>query len=105
MSVSRMSRRNCLRWYLGCLLAIASLPLHAADPDRRLPDAARKQDRAAIRAFLREGADVNGRHPDGATALHWATHWDDIQTVKLLVGAGADVNAANDFGVTPLSMA
>ena len=54
---------------------------------------------------MKERADVNGRQPDGATALHWAAHWADMETVTVLLAAGADPNAANDFGVTPLSMA
>ena len=100
-----MSHRIRLGWWVGAALAVASLPLAGAEPDRRLPDAARKQDRAAIRALITERADVNGRQPDGATALHWATHWADLETVTVLLAAGADANAANDFGVTPLSMA
>ena len=39
------------------------------------------------------------------TALHWAAHRDDLETAKLLVDAGADVKAANRYGVTPLSLA
>ena len=39
------------------------------------------------------------------TALHWAAYHDDLETAKLLVDAGADVNAANRYGVTPLSLA
>jgi ankyrin repeat protein len=105
MGVSPMSQCVRIGWWAQCLLVAAVLPLGAADPDRRLPDAARRQDRAAVRALVRDRADVNGRLPDGATALHWATHWDDVETVELLISAGADVNAANDFGVTPLSMA
>src|SRR5262245_54900765 len=105
MSVSRMSKGTRLERWAACLLVVVVLPLGAAGPDRRLADAAQKHDWTAVRALVKEGADVNGRLPDGATALHWATHWDDIETVKLLLGAGADVNAANDFGVTPLSMA
>jgi uncharacterized protein len=100
-----MSDRIRLGWSVVAALAVASLPLAGAEPDRRLLDAARKQDRVAIRGLVTEGADVNGRQPDGATALHWATHWADLETVAVLLAAGADANAANDFGVTPLSMA
>ncbi len=39
------------------------------------------------------------------TALHWAAHHDDLDTVKLLIAAGADAKAANRYGVTPLSLA
>jgi uncharacterized protein len=31
--------------------------------------------------------------------------WDDLETAQSLVAAGADVNATNRFGVTPLSLA
>ena len=43
--------------------------------------------------------------PDGATALHWAAHWNDAATVDALIRAGANVNAATDIGVTPLWLA
>jgi hypothetical protein len=59
-----------LSWWVVSLLSIV-VP-GAAGADRRLPDAAKKQDREAIDALLKQRADVNGRHPDGATALHWA---------------------------------
>ena len=39
------------------------------------------------------------------TALHWAAYHDDLDTAKLLIGAGADAKAANRYGVTPLSLA
>ena len=55
--------------------------------------------------MLKQKGDVNAPQPDGATALHWATHWDDMETVELLLSAGATVNAKNDYGVTPLSLA
>jgi hypothetical protein len=35
----------------------------------------------------------------------WAAHWNDLQDAELLVRAGADANAANDFRMTPLSQA
>jgi ankyrin repeat protein len=76
-----------------------------AAADLRLVEAAKRQDRAAVRALLKQNVDVKAAQPDGATALHWAAHWDDLDTATLLLRAGADVNAANDFGVTPLSVA
>jgi ankyrin repeat protein len=39
------------------------------------------------------------------TALHWATHHDDLEIAQLLVKAGASVKASNRYGVTPLSLA
>jgi ankyrin repeat protein len=81
------------------------VPVAGADADLRLVDAVKRQDRAAVQALLKQRVDVKAAQPDGATALHWAAHWDDLETAALLLRAGADVNAANDFGVTPLSLA
>ncbi len=86
------------------LLAAASLAT-AAGPDLRLVTAAAEQDKAAVRALLKQGVDVNTARADGATALLWAAHWDDLETVDLLLRAGANVNAADDHGVTPLARA
>jgi hypothetical protein len=86
------------------LLVLASQGF-AASSDLRLIQAIRGKDGAAIRALLKARADVNATQGDGATALHWAVHYDDLATVDLLLGAGARVNAANDLGVTPLYLA
>ena len=67
--------------------------------------ALRAGDGAAVRALLATGVDVNARQPDGATALHWAVHREDVETGERLLRAGADAGAANDLGVTPLLMA
>ena len=48
---------------------------------------------------------MNAARADGATALLWAAHWNDLETVDLLLRAGAKVNAADDHGVTPLARA
>ncbi len=67
--------------------------------------AVRNGDAVVLRARLAGPVDVNGRQPDGATALHWAVHHEDVVAADLLIGAGADADAANDLGVTPLLMA
>ena len=72
---------------------------------RRLIEAVKRGDTAAVRALLRQRVDVNTPEVDGTTALHWAVHRDDVETVDLLLGAGADVAAANRYGVVPLSLA
>jgi ankyrin repeat protein len=45
---------------------------------------------------------VNTTDVEGMTALHWAAHWNDLETVKVLLKAGATPKAANRYGVTPL---
>jgi ankyrin repeat protein len=37
-----------------------------------------------------------------ASALHWAAHNNDLAAARRLLGEGADPNAANRFGVTPM---
>ena len=54
---------------------------------------------------MAQHVDVNIRADDGSTALLWAAHWNDLETTDLLLHAGADANAANDFRMTPLSQA
>ena len=78
--------------------------IKAADPSP-LIEAAKGGDWEAVRALLEQGADVTATAPDGATALHWASYWDDVETADLLIRASADVSAANDLGATPLWIA
>ena len=95
--------RVCAYVGLG-LVAYASVS-SAADSDARLAEAARREDRSAVRALLGEKAEVNVPLPDGSTALHWAVQADDLESVNLLLDAGANVKAANRYGVTPLHLA
>ena len=76
------------------LLVLAAGPAIAAGPDLRLVSAAADQDHDAVRELLDDGVDVNAARSDGVTALLWSVHWDDAAMVDLLVGAGANVNAA-----------
>ena len=73
--------------------------------DLRLVEAVEGRDSRAVETLLKERVDVNAAQPDGATALHWAAHWNDVEVADALIRAGATVNAANDLGVTPLLVA
>jgi ankyrin repeat protein len=88
------------------ITALFTALLTAAPPDTRLPDAAMRGDKDAVRSLLKQKVDLNAAHGDGATALHWAAYNDDLETVKLLLAAGANVKAATREGaITPLFMA
>ena len=90
-------------WWILALLSVSSLV--AEDRDLRLVDAVKKGEQETLRVLLKEPVDVNIAQVDGATALHWAAHRNDLTSAELLIGKGAKVNAANDYGVTALSLA
>jgi len=92
-------------WLYWLCLPLASLAPLLAEGDARLAEAARMQNGKELRVLLRQGADVNAVEADGATALHWAAHWDDLNTAQSLIDAGAKVNARNELGMTPLLVA
>jgi ankyrin repeat protein len=83
------------------LLFIAGVTVHAT----QLLDAVKAGDRAAVRALLKNPAEVNTPEADGTTPLQWAVRADDIEMARLLLNAGANAKAANRYGVTPLSLA
>ena len=85
----------------GCLAASAA----AGGTDTPLLEAVKNRDKEAVQALVSQQVDVNAPQADGATALHWAAHLDDVEVADLLIGAGARVNTANDYGVVPLSLA
>ena len=70
-----------------------------------LPQAAQEGDLEAVGSLLHKW-DVNATQGDGMTALHWAAYREDLNMARLLIGAGANVNAANRLNaVTPLLLA
>ena len=71
-----------------------------------MADAAMRRDHAALRALLKQGADVNAAQGDGMTALHWAATHGDVEEARMLIYAGARVDALTRNGnYTPLHLA
>ena len=80
--------------------------LSASPNDARVADAAMAGDREAVRALLKQGADVNAAQGDGTTPLHWAARRGDVELAQMLIYAGANVRATTRLGGwTPLLMA
>ncbi|XP_047101844.1 BTB/POZ and MATH domain-containing protein 3-like [Schistocerca piceifrons] len=80
--------------------------LSAEERGRRLVQAAQQRAVGELRALIAAGADVEARGvPWGWTALHWAARRGDVEAARLLVGAGAAVDARTDGGWTPLHVA
>ena len=97
---------RCTRMKIGllvCLAILTYLPTHAKSS--YLADAAEKKDWAGVVSQLKANADPNAPQPDGTTALHWAVQHDELATTKVLLAAGANVSATNNYGVPPITLA
>uniref|UniRef100_H3H1X7 Uncharacterized protein n=1 Tax=Phytophthora ramorum TaxID=164328 RepID=H3H1X7_PHYRM len=65
---------------------------------REEEDEQQKQVVAVIGLLLQFGADVNARSQDGKVALHYATSNDAYEVAKVLLDAGASVDAQDEEG-------
>jgi len=91
-----MSRKDAKYFFVAIALFA---PLRASE----IADAV--MNRQPVRRLLEKHADVNAAQADGATALHWAARWDDLDAATALIQAGANVNAANRDGAPPMFLA
>ena len=83
-------------WLVGCTTVPPS-------PALAIWNAAELGRIEVVRQHLAAGTDVNDRGGiTGLTALHQAAFHGHTAIARLLIGAGADVNAANRRGETPL---
>lgn len=57
---------------------------------------------AVARALLIGGADPDVKNAQGRTPLHNAAGWCDLDTVRILIEAGADTSMADIDGQTPV---
>jgi ankyrin repeat protein len=87
---------------VGLALVIGLGGPAAAQADLRLVTALKNQNAAAAKTLIRQRVGITAADVDGSTPLQWAAHWNDLETVKSLLAAGAKPNVANRYGVTPL---
>ena len=91
-----------------CLLCgIARAQENKASTKRapELTSAVISEDGELVSALLRQGADPNGRGPDGMTPLHHAASGGSLTVAVLLLSSGAGVGAKDSLGMTPLHYA
>ena len=69
-------------------MALVSVTIHP-DPD-------------VVRHLIELGVEVNAPDRSLWTPLHYAVRTKNCTVVKLLIDAGADVDAVNDEGISPL---
>lgn len=84
-------------WWATCFATLG-----AAEFDHKMFQAIRRGDDALVRGFLRQGTSAKLRSPDGTTLLMVAALHGTPQSVEALLEHGANANAANDDGITPL---
>ena len=59
-----------------------------------------------LKRLIDEGADLNARDDqDGWTALHWVAFLGSVEAVRALLDAGAEIDAMDGNGQTPLFVA
>src|SRR5271157_1319564 len=88
---------------IAVLLAGASI-MPAADST--LPGVAESGDHAAaMRLATTKGTNVNATGADGTTAVMYAAANNDLELVRALIKAGANVKLANQFGTSALTEA
>jgi ankyrin repeat protein len=89
-----------------CTIGVAVLLGAAAVPDAPVADAAMRADVEEVRSLLRSGAEVNAAQGDGMTALHWAAETGSAELARLLIYAGANLEAVTRVAYyTPLHIA
>jgi ankyrin repeat protein len=89
-----------------CILPALLVPFTVspgAEPnlDDPLYQAIRNRDLASLKSWLKTG-DVNTRDTRGATPLMYTAAFGTAEAMKLVLDAGADVNAKNSFDATAL---
>ena len=81
-------------------------PPTAKAPDISLWKAAGRRNIEAVKQHLAAGTDVNTKDDRyGGTHLHWAAQGGYKEIAELLIAKGADLNAKDEDGKTPLDWA
>src|SRR5436190_12371836 len=83
---------------VAVIVATLVAAAHAAPVTSPVADAAERRDAPAVRALLKQAADVGAAQADGMTALHWAATHGDADLVGVLLAAGANVRATTRLG-------
>jgi ankyrin repeat protein len=100
--------RNALAALVGLALLASPAAAQFMSPSYKFLEGVRKKDGEAVEKALGDGGPtlINTRDATtGDTALHIVTARRDLQWMTFLLYKGSNVNARNDRGETPLSLA
>ena len=84
------------------ILFLFALLTGCVNNTQRLHSAIHEGNTAKILEYMQSGADVNGVDDRGRTALHMAVARRDFEMAKILLDSGAEIDARNADGFTPL---
>jgi cytohesin len=87
------------------MCALIVLCFAAAGLAGELQEAAARGDIAKVRSLIRANPAALHARVNGTTALHEAVRAGHLEIVKLLIASGANVNATDFSGLTPLKLA
>lgn len=93
-----------MRKRLICIVGVVSFgfaAVAAEDASDRFYQAIRNDDLSTLRGLVKAST-VNSKDQRESTPLMYAAAYGSIDAMKMLIGAGADVNAKNSFGATAL---
>jgi len=81
----------------------AGLTACSGNLDQELVQAAKKGNTESVEYALGKGANVNAKDPEfHATALMWAAHEGRLDTMRILIQHGAEIDMRGDDGETAL---
>jgi ankyrin repeat protein len=86
---------------LAALVITMSAPANAQNRDQGLIGAAGRGDRTTVERLIWAGASITARDGRGRTALLAATRGNYVPVARILIAAGADVNAKDDIQDSP----
>jgi len=87
LELIKKEQRKQRRLDLKLLKAIKHYRRHYSNRDHYYNNALKE----FIIKLIEKGADVNARDIDGNTPLHWAANFGNVESINLLLKAGADV--------------
>ena len=86
-------------------MLISFTTTYADDVNDQLITAGKNGDTATVKSCLAKGADINAKHGDGKSPLHYTVINENLELLESLVSSGANVNRRDKFNRIPLHYA
>ena len=86
-------------------MALLLCSVQAQASQKELIESVKQKNLSGLLELLDSGENVNAANEQGNTALHYAIAMDNADIAQVLLAYGADLNAANNKGWTPYSIA